>query len=136
MMLNRANGQSRKAALEAALTRVVYTNINDYVLDQAREHTIANMGMDILDHVNPKSPPEKVVLHAWYDFCNLAESDEMLDSFEEEKRSWLRQSADDAKKVQKEGLPLTLANARMAFEFKGPFEKYCGSKASRKGKGR
>jgi hypothetical protein len=47
----------------------------------------------------------------------------MADGVWDEYKSWVKQAKKDATRVQKAGLPLTLANARLAFENKGPFAK-------------
>ncbi len=110
----------------AAATVHVWTDFEKFVQMLAKEHTIANMGMELSDYVSRScgsSRPEDTVNHAFSGLMNDMESDEMADGVQEEYRSWLKQGRKDALRVQKAGLPLTLANATLAFENKGPFAK-------------
>jgi hypothetical protein len=83
------------------------------------------MGQDLADFCNRgyKLKPEELVEFAWGCFMGDMESDEMAEGTMDEYRSWLKDARRDAEKVRKAGLPLTLANATLAFELKGPFAK-------------
>lgn len=116
--------KTKNESIELA-TLHVWTDFEAFIKMLAKEHTVANMGMDLVDFVGrgyvPK--PEDVVNYAFNGLMNDMESDEMADGVQDEYRSWLKQGRKDAERVRKAGLPLTLANAALSFENKGPFAK-------------
>jgi len=102
----------------------VWTDFDKFVRMCAQEHTIANMGQcfeSLVGHSSSK--PELIIAQAYSQLRNDCESDEMADGIEDELKYWLKVAKKDATRVQKAGLPLTLANARLAFENQGPFAK-------------
>lgn len=111
-----------KAQIDAAFDHV-YTDIETFVKVCAREHTIANLGQSLeeLSRRAFTSSPERLVDNCYSCLYQDCESDEMADGIQEEYLSWLKDARRDAQKVLKAGLPLTLRNARDAFELKGPF---------------
>ena len=119
------HGQSkreREAAFEAILTHE-YDDFERYVKDIASQHAIGNSGFEVVEFVDCRSKPADGMHRAWIGFTQLAESDEMYDSFHEEREGWLDESRDDAERVRGVGLPLTLTNARLVFEQTGPFAR-------------
>lgn len=114
----------KTAGLQQALEHV-WTDLEAFIKMCAKEHTIANLGQDLRDYVHGTyRDPQYIVDGAYQQFLNdICTDDDMVDSIEDEYRSWLKDARRDALLVQKAGLPLTLANARMAFEKQGPFAK-------------
>lgn len=108
-----------------AASEHVWTDFEAFVKMCAKEHAIANMGQELGDflHRGYTPKPEQLVDFAWNAFMGDMESDEMAEGTMDEYRSWLKDARRDAEKVRKAGLPLTLANATLAFELKGPFAK-------------
>ena len=102
----------------------VYTDVERFKKDIAKEHCIANMGQRLEDFMHGATGrPEDVISRAYSSFYGQSESDEMADGIADEMRSWLKEADKQIKAVQKAGLPLTMENARLAFEKKGPFAK-------------
>ncbi len=114
----------KNTGLQQALEHV-WTDLEKFIKMCAKEHTIANMGQDLRDYVSGTyREPQYIVDQAYQQFLNdICMDDDMVDGVEEEYRSWLKDARRDALRVQKAGLPLTLANARLAFENQGPFAK-------------
>lgn len=117
---------SKKQIIEAAFAHV-YTDAEELIKDAAREHTIANLGQELEDFLQPSEyllkNPQKVFHDCFNGLYSQSESDEMADALQEEYRDWQKRSRKDVEKVQKKKLPLTMTNVRLAFENKGPFEK-------------
>lgn len=101
----------------------VWADFEAYVRMLAKEHTIANMGQDLAALGAHAASSETYVAAAYSQLLTDCESDEMADGIEEEYREWLKQARSDAEAVRGANLPLTLANARLAFEKKGPFAR-------------
>jgi hypothetical protein len=115
-----------KKNLIAAAFAHVYTDVERFIRDQAKEHTIANLGQTLEDHVHPglSARPEQIIANAFSSLMSdFSCEDETGDSVEDEMRVWLGQAKRDTALIQKKGLPLTMENARLAFERKGPFAK-------------
>lgn len=115
---------TRKELVQAAM-QVVYMDFEEYVKDQAREHTVANAGM-VLEHMiqmASHTSPTNLVSSAFFQLYSDCESDEMACGVMKEYRCWLKTARKDCVAVQKKGLPLTLENSRLAWEKKGPFAK-------------
>lgn len=116
-----------KGEIIKAAEDYVWTDFEKFVRMLAKEHTVANMGFDLGEafqgYGSRNIPPDLVVEMAYNTLYQGSESDEMAEGIEEEYRSWLKDARRDAEKVRKAGLPLTLANASLAFELKGPFAK-------------
>ncbi len=117
--------KTSKADLIKQAYEHVWTDFEKFVRMCAQEHTIANMGFELADHMlgYGSERPENIVAAAYNSLYQSSESDEMAEGIEDEFRSWLKDARKDGLRVQKSGLPLTLANARLAFENKGPFAK-------------
>lgn len=108
----------------AACMSFVHADFEQYVRTIAMEHTIANLGQELGELVAVGGlwcRPEDGVRQAYRQLIGDCESDEMAEGVEEEYRSWLKDARADAQRVRDAGLPLTLENARLAFERKGPF---------------
>jgi hypothetical protein len=114
----------KTTGLQQAL-EYVWTDLEKFIKMCAKEHTIANMGYDLRDYVSGTyRDPQYIVDQAYERFLNgICADDDMVDGIEVEYRSWLEDARRDALLLQKAGLPLTLANTRMAFEKRGPFAK-------------
>jgi hypothetical protein len=102
----------------------VYTDFDQYVKDQAKEHTIANLGQSLSDY-GCYGKPEHLVASA---FSQLRENYGMelgddAAGVDEEYRDWLKEAKKNCEKVRKAGLPWTLSNSRDAFEQRGAFAK-------------
>lgn len=113
-----------KAQIDAAFD-YVYEDVEAFVKVCAREHTIANLGQSLEDLARRafSSSPEHLVNNCYSTFYGDCESEEMANGVTDEYRAWLKDARRDAQKVLKAGLPLTLKNARDAFELKGQFAK-------------
>jgi len=105
----------------------VYTDEEKFVEAQAMEHTIANAGLSIRDHLSYgttwfETHPDEVIEVIPSAFNQMREDfgGEGVD-IEPEMRDWKKQAKKDTKLILKAGLPMTMANARLAFEKKGPF---------------
>jgi uncharacterized protein YifE (UPF0438 family) len=115
---------TKKSECFEAASSHVWTDFDKFVTMCAKEHAIANMGQSFEDLAGyGANRPELIVEQAFSQLRNDCESDEMADGVWDEYKSWVKQAKKDATRVQKAGLPLTLANARLAFENKGPFAK-------------
>lgn len=114
---------TKKQIIDLAFQHV-YTDVEAFRKDIAKEHCIANMGQELGDFVDGHfKDPARVISWAYNAFYQQSESDEMAEGIDEEMRSWLKEADKQIKAVQKKGLPLTMENARLAFEKKGPFAK-------------
>lgn len=115
---------TRKEAV-AIIFSHVFTSPEEFAKNVATEHAIANMGQSLEDLIS--SPewavkrPQDAILNAWSQFASDA-AGEGID-IEDERRSWKKEGEKTAKAVQKAGLPMTMENARLFFEKKGPFAK-------------
>ena len=112
---------AKQAIIDRALNHV-YTDLETYVRDIAREHTVANMGQDLEWLMGSPSfyekRPETLISGCYNQLRNDCESDEMADGIHDEYRSWVKDARRDAAIVQKNNLSLTIANAMLAFERK------------------
>ena len=109
--------------VEAALNHV-YTDFDEYVKDQAKEHTVANLGQELSDFARG-SRADTLVAGAFYQLrCNYAaEMGDDGDAVMDEYKSWLKEAKKNCGRVKKAGLPWTLQNSRDAFEQRGHFKK-------------
>lgn len=92
----------------------------------ARQCAVENMGQRLIDLVTeprPGSTPDlaDVVPRAYNRFYHEMENDEQADGLNEERKSFLKDARRAARKVRDAGLPLTLANADLAWNEKAPF---------------
>lgn len=112
----------------------VFATAEALVKAHAQEMTLGNMGQSLVDYVYPPKvsptradPPvpdlSSVVSRAFNEFYQGSESDEIAQCISDELHDWMKSAKKDVAKVVKKGLPLTLANARLAWEEKGPFAK-------------
>lgn len=102
----------------------VYEDVEKFRKDIAKEHCIANMGQELSDFIHSTSGhPKDAIAQAYGSFYQQSESDEMAEGIDDEMKSWLKEADKQIKAVQKKKLPLTMENARLAFEKKGPFAK-------------
>ncbi len=123
----------KKQLIDAAFDHV-YADTESYIRDIAREHTIANLGSSLEELVGRHGNMEpRYVIGAAFSCLANDHACEGL-SLDPEYRSWLKDARRDAALVVKAGLPMTIRNARDAFEFKGPFAKKAKKVQSRKGK--
>jgi len=102
----------------------VYSDRVELTYDVAREHTIANMGAALEDFIHGYMQPEHAVKSAYAEFRS-AYGHEMGDEaqgVDAECCSWVEQAHEDVAMVVAAGLPLTLSNARAAFERRPPFD--------------
>ena len=124
--------------IKAALDHV-YTDEQKLIEDCAKEHAIANMGQTLKGIISSgygaqsaiarfTKNPEQLVSACYSAFYGGSESEEMADGIDRERRSFLKDSKRDVAKVKKAGLPLTIANARLAFLNKPPFDKASAQK--------
>lgn len=89
----------------------------------AQEHTILNLGATVEEYIYGNVEPSRVISTAFHGMRQAygSEGEELLDGIEDEYRSWVKNARKDVATIEKLGLPLTLANARRAFE--GEFKK-------------
>lgn len=115
--------EAKKVAL-AAVMSYEFIDLERFVKTVAQEHTIANLGQDIFDRISPEMAlrqPQGAVGAAFQQLREDCESDELCDGVDEEYRGWLKTARKDVAELVKRGATLTLENARLAFEKKGPF---------------
>lgn len=118
--------------IKAALDHV-YADEQKLIEDCAREHSLVNMGQSLKQLIRSSwgsdaierftKNPEQLVGACYNAFYQGSESDEMAEGIDRERRSFLKDSKRDVARVKKAGLPLTIANARLAFLGKPPFDK-------------
>jgi hypothetical protein len=119
---------TNKEIIDAAFA-YVYPSAEELIKVAAKEHAIANMGQELADAFSGygrglfESKPQELVPLRFSQLVGDCESDEMADGVDAEYREWLKTARKDVGRVQKAGLPLTLANVRDAFENKGVFAK-------------
>ena len=102
----------------AAAFAHVYTEADRLIQDVAKEHAIANMGQTLEEHLQRAAPPADVIAVCWSSFYGQSESVEMARDLDQERKGWLKQAKKDVATLVKKKLPLTLENARLAFERK------------------
>jgi hypothetical protein len=108
----------RKAMFESQKTKdlrekllaEVYTDEEKFVRAIAEKHTVMNLGQNWPEETYNRLRSE-------------AESDEVHDAIVQEYKSWLKDAKKECAMIKKANLPLTLANAELAFSKKGPFAK-------------
>lgn len=117
----------RKLVIELVYS-VVYTDVEAYTKDIAREHTILNMGQSLENSI--QGPADMYVKLAErrqfisYAFNRWMECEEgMEDAYNKEYKSWVSHAKKQVKEIQKAGVPLTLQSARDHWERKGAFAK-------------
>lgn len=116
-----------KKELIDATFQFVFPTPEDLADAHAKEMTLSNMGQTLANYVDvPKRAPtahflRTLVTFAYADYFQGSESDEIAKCISDEHMSWVKDAKKDVAKVVKKGLPLTLANARLAWEEKGPF---------------
>jgi hypothetical protein len=140
-----ARTKMNKDQVLKAIYEHVWTNMEEFVKTRAQERTIANLGEELGDYVTGDMSPERAVEIAFNramgnpiihfeddDFANDVmetyrsmlknpQVDTVIESFMDEYDWWLPRVREEAKRIQEAGLPLTLANAQLVFEHKGPF---------------
>ncbi len=123
-----------KRQLIEAVLNYPYATPEALIDAHAKEMTLGNMGQSLADYAHLPRPTASrpvpsmpdlstVVTRAYDEFYQSSESDEIAKCIADEHRSWVKSAKKDVTKVVKGGLPLTLANARLAWEEKGPFAR-------------
>lgn len=117
-----------KTELIAAALNHPYATAGDLAEAFAKECAVTNMGMKLeflVDGSREGCTPEltTVIPRAYDRAVGESESDAMADAFNSERKSFLKPARRAAGAVLKAKLPLTLANARLAYYGKAPFAK-------------
>jgi hypothetical protein len=127
MIMEKKTAKIDKKQLVAGALAHVYTDVDRLIKAAAQEHTIANLGQSLEDHISSymaddyTKHPERLVPGAYSMLRQDCESDEMAGAIEDEYDSWLKQAKKDIVRVQAKNLPLTLENMRAAYMNEGPF---------------
>lgn len=117
-----ANQNMKALVLEAMA--VVYTDEQKFINVLAKEFALSNLGQELEDHIRfSKCAPEHVIDHAWSGMLSECDSDEMEEGMHDERRGWEKDAKKMLKQLKSKKLPLTIANAHLAWEIKGPFAK-------------
>lgn len=117
----------KKQLIEAALNHP-YATPADLAEAFAKECAVENMGMKLehfVDGTREGVTPDlsRVIPGAYSRFYQESETDEMADGIDTERKSFLKDARKAARAVRDARLPLTLANASLAYYGKAPFAK-------------
>lgn len=115
--------QAEKQVIVSAAMNMVYSDVEKFIIDAAKEATIANLGHELYDFIYSNQKPETVIARVFISIREqyAIEVGDDGNGVIDEYKNWLKISKKNVKAVQKKGLPLTLANVRLASDRNGPF---------------